>query len=167
MLKSAGSVIRGWCGRRDSNPHGFPLGPKPSASTNFATPARTLGKCAAYNSPHRFGNPKRQATCCSQARSGGRRAIHATTARTQRTADDSGATDPRALAARSADRAAARNPYAQSRYRRTFAAFTGDQSYARADLASRLSSSFETPLGLRSAAPQDEQRRCPLVLRRD
>lgn len=29
------------CGRRDSNPHGCPLDPKSSASTNFATPAYT------------------------------------------------------------------------------------------------------------------------------
>ena len=31
--------FKSWCGRRDSNPHGCPLDPKSSASTNFATPA--------------------------------------------------------------------------------------------------------------------------------
>ena len=47
-----------WCGRRDSNPHGFPLGPKPSASTSFATPARTPERSAAYNRDGPGGNPR-------------------------------------------------------------------------------------------------------------
>ena len=29
-----------WCGRRDLNPQGFPPGPKPGASANFATSAK-------------------------------------------------------------------------------------------------------------------------------
>ena len=31
-----------WCGRRDSNPHGFPHGPEPCASANSATTANRM-----------------------------------------------------------------------------------------------------------------------------
>ena len=40
-----------------SNPHGLPLEPKSSASTNSATPARTPERCAAYNRRGWLGNP--------------------------------------------------------------------------------------------------------------
>src|SRR3954469_486782 len=97
-------------------PHLSTTGPKPAASTNSATRADAVGG-AAYNRRSPFGNPKQPATDCSQARSAARRALHATT-RTPGTADDAGAGNARAFAARPTDRAAARHSDAFAGHRR-------------------------------------------------
>src|SRR4029078_7660785 len=116
-------------------PHLSTTGPKPAASTNSATRG-DAGGGGAYNRRGRMGNPAPKATHCSQARSGARRAIHATTS--GRTADDAGTGNTRTVAARPADRDPAGNSDTFAGHRRALATVAGDQPVARSDIACGL-----------------------------